>query len=101
MVVAAEQSRSATLMAVAALLGSEPEVRRRDVSAAKALVGRNGRAVTEAAIQLHGGIGFTWEHHAHLYFKRARSSSTWLGTPEEHRETVARIMGLDNPAETI
>jgi len=47
------------------------------------------------AIQLHGGIGFTWEHPAHLYFKRARASSTWLGTPEQHREALARIIIKD------
>ena len=44
------------------------------------------------AIQLHGGIGFTWEHHAHLYFKRARATSNWLGTAEEHREALAKII---------
>ncbi|WP_174292559.1 acyl-CoA dehydrogenase family protein, partial [Sphingomonas bacterium] len=49
------------------------------------------------AIQLHGGIGFTWEHHAHLYFKRARATSTWLGTPEQHREALARLI-LEDPA---
>ena len=47
------------------------------------------------AIQLHGGIGFTWEHWAHLYFKRARASSTWLGTPEQHREALAQIIIKD------
>lgn len=44
------------------------------------------------AIQLHGGIGFTWEHHAHLYFKRARATASWLGTPERHREALADII---------
>jgi alkylation response protein AidB-like acyl-CoA dehydrogenase len=44
------------------------------------------------AIQLHGGIGYTWEHHAHLFFKRARSSSTLLGSPAEHREAIARTI---------
>lgn len=48
-------------------------------------------------IQLHGGIGFTWEHDAHLYFKRARASATLLGTPQYHRATLARWMGLDEP----
>ena len=47
------------------------------------------------AIQLHGGIGFTWEHHAHLYFKRARGSATLLGAPSDHRETLAQLIGLD------
>jgi alkylation response protein AidB-like acyl-CoA dehydrogenase len=42
------------------------------------------------AIQLHGGIGFTWEHHAHLFFKRARASATLLDPPSHHREAIAR-----------
>jgi alkylation response protein AidB-like acyl-CoA dehydrogenase len=45
-------------------------------------------------IQVHGGIGFTWEHDAHLYFKRARAGRTLLGSTTEHRETVARSLGL-------
>lgn len=46
------------------------------------------------AIQLHGGIGFTWEHDTHLYFKRARASSTLLGAPSYHREQIARRLGF-------
>jgi alkylation response protein AidB-like acyl-CoA dehydrogenase len=46
------------------------------------------------AIQLHGGIGFTWEHDAHLYFKRARSTATLLGTPSWQREALATAIGL-------
>lgn len=45
-------------------------------------------------IQLHGGIGFTWEHDAHLFFKRARSIQTLLGTGDMHREAIAaKILG--------
>ncbi|HTV94936.1 MAG TPA: acyl-CoA dehydrogenase family protein [Steroidobacteraceae bacterium] len=47
-----------------------------------------------SAIQLHGGIGFTWEHDAHLYFKRARSTATLLGTPCWQREVLAAAIGL-------
>ena len=43
-------------------------------------------------IQLHGGIGFTWEHDAHLFFKRARSIQTMLGTGDWHREQVATMI---------
>jgi alkylation response protein AidB-like acyl-CoA dehydrogenase len=43
-------------------------------------------------IQIHGGIGFTWEHDAHRYFKRARASRTLLGAPTDHREAVARML---------
>ncbi len=46
------------------------------------------------AIQLHGGIGFTWEHDAHLYFKRARASATLLGSPAWQRERLLRALGL-------
>jgi alkylation response protein AidB-like acyl-CoA dehydrogenase len=45
-------------------------------------------------IQIHGGIGFTWEHDAHLYFKRARAGQGMFGAPGEHRERVARALGL-------
>ncbi len=45
-------------------------------------------------IQLHGGIGFTWEHDAHLYFKRAKSSELFLGDASYHREQLATRIGL-------
>lgn len=45
-------------------------------------------------IQIHGGVGFTWEYDPHLHFKRARASESWLGTPNYHRERVARALGL-------
>jgi alkylation response protein AidB-like acyl-CoA dehydrogenase len=50
------------------------------------------------AIQLHGGIGFTWEHDAHLYFKRARSSATLLGDAAYHRERISQLIGLGSKA---
>ena len=45
-------------------------------------------------IQVHGGIGFTWEHPAHLYFKRAKSSELFLGTPGYHRELICQALGV-------
>ncbi|HEY1732908.1 MAG TPA: acyl-CoA dehydrogenase family protein [Acidimicrobiales bacterium] len=45
-------------------------------------------------IQIHGGIGFTWEHDAHLYFKRAKSSELLFGDPAYHRELLAQRIGL-------
>jgi alkylation response protein AidB-like acyl-CoA dehydrogenase len=45
-------------------------------------------------IQIHGGIGFTWEHHAHLYFKRAKSAELFLGDPAYHRELLAQRLGI-------
>ena len=46
------------------------------------------------SIQIHGGIGFTWEHDAHLYFKRAKSSGLLLGSPAQHRSLMADRLGL-------
>jgi alkylation response protein AidB-like acyl-CoA dehydrogenase len=45
-------------------------------------------------IQIHGGIGFTWEHPAHLYYKRAKTSEVLLGDPTYHRELLARRIGI-------
>ncbi len=45
-------------------------------------------------IQIHGGIGFTWEHPAHLYFKRAKSSQLFFGDPTYHRELLAQRIGV-------
>jgi alkylation response protein AidB-like acyl-CoA dehydrogenase len=45
-------------------------------------------------IQVHGGIGFTWEHDAHLYFKRAKSSELLLGDATYHHEVLADLIGL-------
>jgi alkylation response protein AidB-like acyl-CoA dehydrogenase len=53
------------------------------------------QSIAGDAIQLHGGIGFTWEHHAHLYFKRARATATWLGSSDSHREALAAIILKD------
>ena len=48
------------------------------------------------ALQMHGGVGFTWEYDIHLYFKRAKSSELMLGSASEHREAVAALL-LDTP----
>jgi alkylation response protein AidB-like acyl-CoA dehydrogenase len=48
--------------------------------------------VASDTIQVHGGIGFTWEHQAHLYFKRATTDAALLGSPEQHRSRVAELV---------
>lgn len=81
MVVVAEQSRSLIFMAAAALSGDDAAARQRDVSAAKSSVNRHGRAVTEAAIQLHGGIGITDEYELSRYVRRMiEIGKTWGDT---------------------
>ncbi|MCW2555858.1 MAG: acrC 3 [Mycobacterium sp.] len=51
--------------------------------------------VAAECIQMHGGIGFTWEHPAHLFFKRAKSSEALFGWPAHHRERIAELIGID------
>jgi len=63
---------------------------------AKALAGDAYMAAAKAAIQLRGGIGFTWEEDTHLWFKRAKSSEVFLGTPVWHRERMVQKMEAAN-----
>jgi alkylation response protein AidB-like acyl-CoA dehydrogenase len=53
--------------------------------------------VAEEAVQLHGGIGMTWEHPLHLYLKRAKASEIALGTPGDHREALASLVDVPGP----
>ncbi len=48
-------------------------------------------------MQLHGGIGMTWEHPVHLYLKRAKADSIAYGTAGAHREALAALVGLQAP----
>ena len=63
------------------------------VSMAKAYASDASRKVSNAGIQLHGGIGMTWEHDLHLYMKRAKASEVAFGDATWHRERVAASMG--------
>jgi alkylation response protein AidB-like acyl-CoA dehydrogenase len=63
------------------------------VSMAKAAASDAGRKVCAAGIQLHGGIGMTWEHDLHLYLKRAKALEIAFGDATWHRERIARLMG--------
>jgi alkylation response protein AidB-like acyl-CoA dehydrogenase len=64
------------------------------VSAAKSYVGERSTDLIQDCIQLHGGIGVTWEHDLHLYLRRATGNRLLFGTPEDHRERLAEIAGL-------
>lgn len=85
------RSAAAAAAAVAAEDGGELPV---VASLAKAYCSEAGSRVTSEAIHVHGGIGFTWEHDAHLYFKRATSSSVLLGDATRHREMLVRRIGV-------
>jgi len=66
-------------------------------SAAKAYVGDQSLVILQECVQMHGGMGVTWEHDAHLYLRRASQNRALLGTPSEHREEIARLV-LDGGA---
>ena len=61
---------------------------------AKAYASDAYRHVSAENIQIHGGVGFTWEYDCHLYLKRAKSDEAWLGDATFHRERVARMLAL-------
>jgi len=93
MLVDVENSKSITYYAAWAMDEGVPEGQLA-VSMAKAYVSDAYRRVSGAGIQLHGGIGFTWEHDLHLYFKRAKGSEFTFGDATWHRERVAQLVNL-------
>jgi alkylation response protein AidB-like acyl-CoA dehydrogenase len=92
MLVDVENAKSLTYYAAWAVDGRLPDAPLA-VSMAKAYASDAYRRVAGAGIQLHGGIGFTWEHDLQLYFKRARASEVALGDASYHRERVAALIG--------
>jgi alkylation response protein AidB-like acyl-CoA dehydrogenase len=93
MLVLSESGRSATYYAAWAVEADAPD-RSLASSMAKAYVSDAYRKVAGDGIQVHGGIGFTWEHDMHLYFKRAKASEVTLGDATYHRELVAQSLDL-------
>jgi alkylation response protein AidB-like acyl-CoA dehydrogenase len=91
--VAVLQARAAARYAAACLAEDDPDTPVA-VALAKAACGDAATLAAQECVQLHGGIGFTWEHPAHLYLKRAKSASTGFGTPDWHRGTLASLAGL-------
>lgn len=67
------------------------------VAVAQAYCSRVAVHAAEECVQLHGGIGMTWEHPAHLYLKRAKADSIAYGTAGRHRETIAGLVELPAP----
>lgn len=89
MAVSVESCRAAVDLALRALAPEAPGELLIDVSTAKAHIGDATVSVCSAAIQAHGGIGFTWEHDAHLWLKRALLDRALFGSPSWHRRRVA------------
>jgi alkylation response protein AidB-like acyl-CoA dehydrogenase len=79
------------------IVDNEPDQIPHVASLAKAFASDTYLLAAKTNIQVHGGIGFTWEHDAHLQFRRATAGKQFLGSPEEHRERLA-VHLLDEPS---
>jgi alkylation response protein AidB-like acyl-CoA dehydrogenase len=86
-------ARATARNAADALATGAPDVRTA-VAVAQAYCGDAAVRAAEEALQLHGGIGMTWEHPLHLYLKRAKSDQLALGTPGRHRAALAELADL-------
>lgn len=94
MLVAIEQARSGVYWAAGEIDAGGTDARFA-AHAAKSFACDTYAECAGHAIQLLGGIGFTWEHDAHLFFKRARADLSLMGSPAWHRAEIARLMPLD------
>ncbi len=93
MLLAVESARTAAYHAMWVAAADDEELAVAS-SMAKAYCTEAYFKVASDNIQVHGGIGFTWEHDAHLYYKRAKSSELLLGDPNYHRDLIADILGI-------
>ncbi|MFJ7158194.1 acyl-CoA dehydrogenase family protein [Streptomyces sp. NPDC101118] len=90
------QARAAARNAADALATGDTETALA-VSLAQAYCSRVAVRAAEECVQLHGGIGMTWEHPAHLHLKRAKADSLALGTPGHHHDRIAQLAALPAP----
>jgi len=93
--------RATALSYYAALTIAEDDPRRAEAAAlAKAAAGDCQRLLATDGLQLHGGIGYTWEHDLHFWLKRAKTGEYLLGTATTHRAHLAQLLGLTPASET-
>ena len=90
------QARAASRYAAACLADGDPDTPVA-VALAKSACGEAAVAAAQECVQMHGGIGFTWEHPAHLYLKRAKADSLGFGTADAHRAALAALVNLPAP----
>jgi alkylation response protein AidB-like acyl-CoA dehydrogenase len=93
MLVEVESARSAAFYAATSAAGGDPDLPAA-AAVAKARCSEAYVRVATDSLHVHGGLGFTWDHDAQLYFKRARSSRLLFGDPAFHRVRLARHLGL-------
>jgi alkylation response protein AidB-like acyl-CoA dehydrogenase len=92
MLVDVELAKSAAYAAASAAAEDDPELPA-IAAVAKACASEAYLQTAISAIQIHGGIGFTWDNDTHLWFKRAKSSEVFLGDPAWHRERMLQAWG--------
>jgi alkylation response protein AidB-like acyl-CoA dehydrogenase len=93
MMVALERARSTAYFAALTIAENDPR-RASATSVAKAAAGDCQRLIAKEGIQIHGGIGYTWEHDMHLYVKRLKSSEPLFGSTSAHRARIADLLGV-------
>jgi alkylation response protein AidB-like acyl-CoA dehydrogenase len=91
--VSVTQARAASRYAAACLAAGSPDAGVA-VALAKAYCSEVAVNAAQECVQMHGGIGFTWEHTAHLYLKRAKADSIGFGTADAHRAALAALVNL-------
>ncbi|CAM5442993.1 putative Acyl-CoA dehydrogenase [Streptomyces afghaniensis 772] [Streptomyces afghaniensis] len=91
MLLQVEAARSAVVRAV--LADGSPGALAEAAAVAQTWCGEAFVSVAAECVQFHGGMGFTWEHDAHLYFRRAQSDAVLLGGAAHHRERLAGLLG--------
>jgi alkylation response protein AidB-like acyl-CoA dehydrogenase len=94
MLVEVEFAKSAAYHALFAAAGANEDDLLIAANMAKSYCSEAYFHIAAETIQVHGGMGFTWEHPAHLYFKRAKSSALLFGDPIQHRERLAERIGI-------
>nr|MBA3564618.1 acyl-CoA dehydrogenase [Gammaproteobacteria bacterium] len=93
MLIALERARATGYFA-ALTIAEDDDRRSLAVASAKATAGECARLLAKEGIQIHGGIGYTWEHDMHLYVRRVRANAALFGTAAWHRARVADLIGL-------
>ena len=92
---------SAKAVTVAAARAVDLDVDRRDtVSIAKAYVSEKSQAIVRDCLQIHGGIGYTWEYDLHLFYRRVDSNAVLFGDARSHQDRIAEELGLDQETAT-
>jgi alkylation response protein AidB-like acyl-CoA dehydrogenase len=88
---AVERATAATQYAAMTVDADDPD-RRRSVHVAKAAAGTAARRAAKDAAQVHGGIGYTWEHDLHLFIRHAYGTEAWLGTTDWHHDRLGDLL---------